>query len=206
MAREAEGAAAFVVRRDNEARAATASLRSDLSAGRASADVWLRLSDLIGDATGARFRRFAQGLTLDRLLLHANARLAELKPRYELQRGVGGDMLIQVVDHDMAGEVRGLHNLSGGERFLVSLALALGLSEMSSGQGLRIESLFIDEGFGALDSSSLGSALAMLEQLHATGRRVGVISHIEEVKDRVPVKIQVTPVARGRSVVEVVTN
>ncbi|WP_369825701.1 SbcC/MukB-like Walker B domain-containing protein [Novosphingobium sp. HII-3] len=115
-------------------------------------------------------------------------------------------MLVQVIDHDLAGEVRGLHNLSGGERFLVSLALALGLSEMSTGQGLRIESLFIDEGFGALDSASLGAAIAMLEQLHATGRRVGVISHIEEVKERIPVKIAVTPVARGRSVVEVLAE
>lgn len=156
--------------------------------------------------TGNKFRRFAQGLTLDRLLGHANARLAELKPRYELQRGTGGDMLVQVIDHDLAGEVRGLHNLSGGERFLVSLALALGLSEMSTSQGLHIESLFIDEGFGALDSASLGAAIAMLEQLHATGRRVGVISHIEEVKERIPVKITVTPVARGRSVVDVLAE
>ena len=111
-------------------------------------------------------------------------------------------MIVQVVDHDMAGEVRGLHNLSGGERFLVSLALALGLSEMSTGQGLRIESLFIDERFGALDSASLGQAIGVLEQLHATGRRVGVISHIEEVKERIPVTIAVTPAARGRSIVE----
>lgn len=115
-------------------------------------------------------------------------------------------MVIQVVDHDMADEVRGPLHLSGGERFLVSLALALGLSEMSSSEGLNIESLFIDEGFGALDSPSLGAAIAMLEQLHATGRRVGVISHIEEVKERIPVKIAVTPVARGRSSVEVLAD
>lgn len=98
-----------------------------------------------------------------------------------------------------------MHNLSGGA-FLVSLAVALGLSEMSSGEGLRIESLFIDEGFGALDSASLGSAIAMLEQLHATRRRVGVISHIEEVKQRISVKIAVTPIARGRSTVELLSE
>lgn len=112
-------------------------------------------------------------------------------------------MMIQVIDYDMAGEVRGVHNLSGGERFLVSLALALGLAEMSTGRGLRIESLFIDEGFGALDSASLGQAISVLEQLHASGRRVGVISHVEEVKERIPVQVRVTPVARGRSEVNV---
>ncbi|WP_017182141.1 AAA family ATPase [Sphingobium xenophagum] len=206
QAREIEGEAALVIRQDDAARAATAVLRAEHADRQAEAQVWLRLDALIGDSTGNKFRRFAQGLTLDRLLGHANVRLAELKPRYELQRGAGGDMLVQVIDHDLAGEVRGLHNLSGGERFLVSLALALGLSEMSTGQGLRIESLFIDEGFGALDSASLGAAIAMLEQLHATGRRVGVISHIEEVKERIPVKIAVTPVARGRSVVEVLAE
>jgi exonuclease SbcC len=86
------------------------------------------------------------------------------------------------------------------------LALALGLAEMSTGRGLRIESLFIDEGFGALDTSSLGQAIAVLEHLHATGRRVGVISHVEEVKERIPVKIEVVPVSRGKSVLTVSTN
>jgi exonuclease SbcC len=137
---------------------------------------------------------------------HANGQLLDLKPRFALERSVGGDMLIQVVDHDMTGEVRGVHNLSGGERFLISLALALGLAEMSTGRGLRIESLFIDEGFGALDTSSLGQAIAVLEHLHATGRRVGVISHVEEVKERIPVKIEVVPVSRGKSVLTVSTN
>ncbi|SFS09992.1 AAA family ATPase [Sphingomonas jatrophae] len=195
--------ALFLLRRDDAVRAATAALRAQLEQERADARVWLQLNELIGDAKGARFRNFAQGLTLDRLLAYANARLAELKPRYALNRGRGGDMLIQVVDHDMAGEVRGVHNLSGGERFLISLALALGLAEMSTGRGLRIESLFIDEGFGALDTASLGQAIAVLEQLHAGGRRVGVISHVEEVKERIPVKIEVTPLSRGTSTLSV---
>ncbi|WP_395396151.1 SbcC/MukB-like Walker B domain-containing protein (plasmid) [Novosphingobium sp. BL-8A] len=110
-------------------------------------------------------------------------------------------MLVQVVDNDMGGQVRGLHNLSGGERFLVSLVLALGLAEMSGGRGVKIESLFIDEGFGALDPASLGQPLALLERLHASGRRVGVISHVEELKERVPVKIEVTPTGRGTSTI-----
>ncbi|WP_028055918.1 SbcC/MukB-like Walker B domain-containing protein [Sphingobium bisphenolivorans] len=198
--------AQFILRRDDEVRTQTTKLRAELERERTAARVWLALDELIGDATGARFRRFAQGLTLDRLLAHANSRLTDLKPRYELQRAPSGDMLIQVVDHDMAGEIRGVHNLSGGERFLISLALALGLAEMSTGRGLKIESLFIDEGFGALDGASLGQALSVLEHLHATGRRVGVISHVEEIKERIPVKIEVTPVARGRSELSVISG
>ncbi|WP_454888731.1 AAA family ATPase [Sphingobium indicum] len=205
-AQQARQDAQFVLRRDDEVRTQTTKLRADLERERAAARVWLALDELIGDATGARFRRFAQGLTLDRLLAHANSRLADLKPRYELQRAPSGDMLIQVIDHDMAGEIRGVHNLSGGERFLISLALALGLAEMSTGRGLKIESLFIDEGFGALDGASLGQALSVLEHLHATGRRVGVISHVEEIKERIPVKIEVTPVARGRSELSVISG
>ncbi len=193
----------MVIRQDDKAREATAALRRTLEVDRVAAHPWFQLDSLIGDATGAKFRRYAQGLTLERLLLHANARLGELKPRYSLERAPGSEMLVQVVDHDMAGEIRGLPNLSGGERFLVSLALALGLSEMSTGQGLRVESLFIDEGFGALDSASLGQAIGVLEQLHATGRRVGVISHIEEVKERIAVKIAVVPASKGSSIVEV---
>ncbi|MFC3174992.1 AAA family ATPase [Novosphingobium bradum] len=196
--------AEIVLRQDDASRGRTALLRAELDSATAKAAIWLRLGDLIGDRTGATFRRFAQGLTLDRLLEHANARLCELKPRFTLERAPGGDMLIQVLDNDMGGEVRGLHNLSGGERFLVSLALALGLAEMSTASGVKIESLFIDEGFGALDPASLGQAVALLEHLHATGRRVGVISHVEELKERIPVKIEVTPTGKGTSRVEVV--
>jgi exonuclease SbcC len=192
------------LRMDDAVRTRTEALRAELERKNAEADIWLRLNDLIGDRTGAIFRRFAQGLTLERLLAHANAHLAELKPRFTLERGAGGEMLIQVIDNDMGGEVRGLHNLSGGERFLVSLALALGLAAMSTTGGVRIESLFIDEGFGALDPASLGNAVALLEQLHATGRRVGVISHVEELKERIPVKIEVTPTGRGTSRIAVV--
>lgn len=196
----------LALRQDDAVRGQTAALRAELETEQAAADVWLRLEAVIGDRTGATFRRFAQGLTLDRLLEHANARLADLKPRYTLERAPGGDMLIQVVDNDMGGEARGLHNLSGGERFLASLALALGLAEMSTAGGVKIESLFIDEGFGALDPASLGQAVALLEHLHATGRRVGVISHVEELKERIPVQIAVTPTGRGTSRIAVTGN
>lgn len=203
-AREVLSEAEIVIRQDDTARTATAELRRTLEGARTEAQPWFALDALIGDATGNRFRRYAQGLTLERLLMHANARLAELKPRYSLERAPESEMLVQVIDNDMAGEVRGLPNLSGGERFLVSLALALGLSEMSTGGGLRVESLFIDEGFGSLDSASLGQAIGVLEHLHATGRRVGVISHIDDVKERIAVKIAVSPTSNGTSSIEVV--
>lgn len=195
-----------VLLNDDRVREATAALRAELAEKRQTGLVWEKLSELIGDREGKNFRNFAQGITLDLLLEQANVRLADLKPRYSLERGLGGEMLIQVVDHDMAGEVRGLHNLSGGERFLVSLALALGLAEMSTTRGVRIESLFIDEGFGALDPQSLGQAIAVLEHLHANGRRVGVISHVEELKERIPVKIEVTPKSRGQSEINIMVD
>ncbi|WP_321574088.1 SbcC/MukB-like Walker B domain-containing protein, partial [Geminicoccus harenae] len=181
-------------------------LIADRDARRRQADVWLRLASLIGSADGAKFRRFAQNLTLVQLLHLANLHLAELHPRYELQRAPGGDLVLQVVDRFMADEVRGVHSLSGGERFLVSLALALGLASLSSGQGIRVESLFIDEGFGALDAQSLGMALSVLERLQATGRRVGVISHVEEMKERIAVRVEVTPQGNGRSTLTVTSS
>ncbi len=165
-------------------------------------DLWKGLSDLIGSANGQKFRQFAQGLTLDRLLEHANGHLADLTPRYLLQRAPGGDLDLQVIDRDMADEVRGVANLSGGERFLVSLALALGLSSMT-GRHVISESLFIDEGFGALDAHSLDVAISALETLQASGRKIGVISHVQPMIDRIGVQVRVSKQGAGRSVVQV---
>jgi DNA repair protein SbcC/Rad50 len=208
--RRAEASAGFteassVLHHDDQARARMAEIRAMLDARREKAQVWGQLDELIGSADGAKFRRFAQSLTLTRLTQLANRHLTDLHPRYELQRAPGSDLVLQVIDHNMADEVRGVHNLSGGERFLVSLALALGLASMSSSRGIKVESLFIDEGFGALDSTSLAMAVSVLEQLQATGRRVGVISHVDELKERIAVKIEVTPVGGGRSTVKVGT-
>jgi exonuclease SbcC len=197
--------ASSVIRNDDQVRSRMANIKVALDERREKARVWGQLDDLIGSADGAKFRRFAQSLTLDHLVRLANRHLADLQPRYELQRAQGSDLVLQVIDHNMADEVRGVHNLSGGERFLVSLALALGLASMSSSRGIKVESLFIDEGFGALDSTSLAMAVSVLEQLQATGRRVGVISHVDELKERIAVKVEVTPVGSGRSIVRVVT-
>ncbi|MTJ80556.1 MAG: AAA family ATPase [Telmatospirillum sp.] len=166
-------------------------------------DHWKSISDLIGSADGARFRRYAQGLTLDRLLVAANIHLAELAPRYIVERPPGGELDLQVIDRDMGNEIRGVANLSGGERFLVSLALALGLASMS-GHRTLVESLFIDEGFGALDANSLDIALSALESLQSSGRKVGVISHVQAMVDRIGVQIRVAKRGGGRSSVETI--
>lgn len=197
--------ASSIIRNDDQARSRMAEIKVALDERREKARVWGQLDDLIGSSDGTKFRRFAQSLTLNHLIRLANRHLKNLHPRYELQRAPGSDLVLQVIDRNMADEVRGVHNLSGGERFLVSLSLALGLAGMSSSRGIKVESLFIDEGFGALDSNSLAMAVSVLEQLQATGRRVGVISHVDEMKERIAVKVEVTPIGGGRSTVQVVT-
>ncbi|CBE67845.1 MAG: hypothetical protein F9K13_03935 [Candidatus Methylomirabilis oxygeniifera] len=184
-----------VLRNDDQVRARMAEIQAALGERREAARVWSQLDDLIGSADGSKFRRFAQSLTFNYLIRLANRHLADLNPRYELQRVPSGDLVLQVIDRDMADEVRGVHSLS----------LALGLASMASSRGIKVESLFIDEGFGSLDSNSLAMAVSVLEQLQATGRRVGVISHVDELKERIAVKKEVTPVGRGRSTVQVVT-
>ena len=102
----------------------------------------------------------------------------------------------------MMAESRSAHTLSGGETFIVSLALSLALSSLSSNR-MRIESLFIDEGFGALDKNTLQTALMMLEKLQSSGRKVGVISHLTEMLEQIPVKVNVVRLSPGRSKVEI---
>lgn len=162
---------------------------------------WARLSELIGSGTGDKFRKIAQAYNLDLLVHHANAQLRQLVRRYRLKRG--GSMLgLLVMDTEMGDELRSVHSLSGGETFLVSLALALGLASMASST-LKIESLFIDEGFGSLDPESLQLAMDALDGLQAQGRKVGVISHVQEMHERIPVQIQVQRQGNGLSTVEV---
>ncbi len=162
---------------------------------------WARLAALIGSAEGDKFRKIAQAYNLDLLVHHANAQLRQLVRRYRLKRG--GSMLgLLVMDTEMGDELRSVHSLSGGETFLVSLALALGLASMASST-LKIESLFIDEGFGSLDPESLQLAMDALDGLQAQGRKVGVISHVQEMHERIPVQIQVRRQGNGLSTVEV---
>ena len=174
------------------------SLQTELVRQQGVADHWQQLSDLIGSASGAKLRTFAQSLTLERLLLEANAQLAELSPRYRLERVPGTDLALQVVDLDMGDEVRSVDSLSGGESFLVSLALALALSSLSSRQ-TQVESLFIDEGFGTLDPDSLDLALSSLDSLQAAGRQIGVISHVQTLVERIGVQIRIEALGGGES-------
>ena len=162
------------------------------------AERWAKLNKLIGSADGAKFKVIAQSYTLNLLLLHANKHLSYLSKRYKLQQ-VPDTLALQVIDCDMCDEIRTVYSLSGGESFLISLALALGLSSLSS-NNLKVESLFIDEGFGSLDAESLRTAMEALEQLQMQGRKIGVISHVQEMSERISVQVQVHKKVNGKSV------
>ncbi|RJT19200.1 exonuclease subunit SbcC [Buttiauxella izardii] len=151
---------------------------------------WGYLNALIGSKEGDKFRKFAQGLTLDNLVWLANNQLNRLHGRYLLQRKDSEALELQVVDTWQADAVRDTRTLSGGESFLVSLALALALSDLVSHK-TRIDSLFLDEGFGTLDAETLDTALDALDTLNASGKTIGVISHVEAMKERIPVQIKV---------------
>lgn len=183
-------------------KAAVEQIAKELSEKQSVADRWAKLNKLIGSADGAKFKVIAQSYTLNLLLLHANKHLSYLSKRYKLQQ-VPGTLALQVVDCDMCDEIRTVYSLSGGESFLISLALALGLSSLSS-NNLNVESLFIDEGFGSLDAESLRTAMEALEQLQMQGRKIGVISHVQEMSERISVQVQVHKKVNGKSVLSVV--
>jgi exonuclease SbcC len=183
---------------DAEARARRAAALADVAEAEHGAEVDRVLGDVIGSHDGKLFRSFAQSLTLDGLLAVANAHLEELAPRYQLERVPRHDLELQVIDRDLGAEVRSVQSLSGGESFLVSLALALGLSSMSA-HDVRVRTLLIDEGFGTLDPATLDSALSVLDALQATGRQVGVISHVPALVERVGAHVRVVQRGGGRS-------
>ncbi|HNG50932.1 MAG TPA: SbcC/MukB-like Walker B domain-containing protein, partial [Plasticicumulans sp.] len=193
------------LRADDQRRSEGAERRTALAARRLQAAPWLALKELIGSADGSKFRGFAQSLTLEALVAHANAHLQELARRYRLRRVPGAGLELMVVDRDMADEVRGVHSLSGGETFLVSLALALGLASLSSNR-VQVETLLIDEGFGTLDPDTLDIAVAALDALQGQGRQVGVISHVPALVERIGVQVRVRALGGGRSRIETVTG
>lgn len=178
------------LRQDNESRQQQQALGQQIAEAEQLADDWGYLNSLIGSSTGDRFRKFAQGLTLDNLVWLANQQLNRLHGRYLLQRKASEALELEVVDTWQADAVRDTRTLSGGESFLVSLALALALSDLVSHK-TRIDSLFLDEGFGTLDSETLDTALDALDALNASGKIIGVISHVEAMKERIPVQIKV---------------
>ena len=159
---------------------------------------WNNLHELIGSADGKKYRNFAQGLTFEMMVGHANRQLQKMSERYLLIRDDTQPLELNVIDNYQAGEIRSTKNLSGGESFIVSLALALGLSHMAS-KNVRVDSLFLDEGFGTLDDEALDTALETLAGLQQEGKLIGVISHVLALKERISTQIQVTPQTGGRS-------
>ncbi|MBW2607016.1 MAG: AAA family ATPase [Deltaproteobacteria bacterium] len=161
---------------------------------------WDALHKLIGSADGKIYRNFAQGLTFELMVSHANRQLEKMTDRYLLVRDEEQPLELNVVDNYQAGEIRSTKNLSGGESFIVSLSLALGLSKMAS-RKVRVDSLFLDEGFGTLDEDALETALETLSGLQQDGKLIGIISHVPALKERISTLISVHPVSGGKSVI-----
>lgn len=171
--------------------------------GQRDVEEWKRLDAFIGSADGRKFREMAQSYTFAYLTRLANRHLAHLSPRYAL-RNIPGTLVLEIIDHDMYDEHRYVYSLSGGETFVVSLALALALASLSSG-GLAIGSLFIDEGFGNLDSASLDLVMNALSHLETIeGRKVGIISHTAQIRQQISPQIRlVKEGGSGRSRIEI---
>ena len=195
-----QGVISEILTQDDEKKKKIEGLQQEITQAQAEADIWAAVNRAAGSRNGDSFVKVAQSLTLDVLISHANHHLADLAPRYRLRRGA--DLALQVEDRDMGGEPRATRSLSGGERFLVSLALALALSRLG-GKGGLAGTLFIDEGFGSLDPTSLNQAIEALETLQSQGRQVGVISHVEAMKERIPTCILVKKMGSGRSEIEI---
>lgn len=192
------------LKQDAQNREKHAGLRDEISGQEREFVRWESLNNLIGDAQGTRFSKFAQQLTLRQMLAGANRHLHKLTDRYIVVIETEGDNdELFVVDTYHGNEKRSVKTLSGGESFLVSLALALGLSDLA-GTKTRISSLFIDEGFGSLDQQTLDTALSTLERLqHETNRTIGVISHVEALKERITTQVELSQDAAGRSVLNI---
>ena len=188
--------------RDDHARRIAETLAAETESATTDLAIWQAVNEAIGSARGDRFRRFVQGVTLDHLVQLANDQLAVFSPRYRLARGVTSDLALHVVDRDMGDEIRATRSLSGGERFLVSLSLALALSGLE-GRTSFVDTLFIDEGFGSLDAETLDIAVDALETLQGRGQKVGVITHVAAMIDRIAVQVRVEKRGGGRSEVRV---
>lgn len=200
-ARLRENEAALRLHQDDLSRNALAALGEAFTRQQARQILWARMNELIGSADGKKFRNYAQQITLDVLLNYANHHLAHLARRYRLER-VPESLALLVVDQDMGDERRSVHSLSGGESFLLSLSLALALASLSAHR-VRVESLFIDEGFGSLDPETLRVAVDALDRLQAQGRKVGIISHVQELTERIGARIEVLRGPGGASRIRV---
>ena len=179
-------------------------IRQQLVDARKEFDRWDRLCQLFGNADGKKFRNIAQSYVLEQLLISANQYLRQFTARYEMVCQPGS-LTILLKDNEAGGVVRPTTTISGGESFLISLSLALGLSTLSRAS-VSMDTLFIDEGFGTLDSTYLSAVMDALERLHQiNGKRIGIISHVESLKERLTTQIQVTRLNSTQSKVEVVS-
>ena len=184
---------------DNDsARSKIAGKQSLIDAQKRECSRWEKLHGLIGSADGKKYRNFAQGITFEMMVSNANIQLQKMTDRYLLIRNKENPLELNVIDNWQAGEIRSVRNLSGGESFIVSLSLALGLSKMAS-RKVRVDSLFLDEGFGTLDEESLETALETLAGLQQGGKLIGVISHVAALKERIRTQISVKKMSGGRS-------
>ena len=207
---EEKGSISQALSHDQEQRTQYQNLQKQLAAQQAEYAKWQGLSDHIGDKQGRKFSTFAQELTMAQLLRLANQHLKRFNPRYVLSKMQGRDNHnkddLIVVDTFQGHSTRSVSTLSGGESFLVSLALALGLSDLAGGRS-KISSLFIDEGFGSLDRASLDLALDTLEKLQTeTNRTIGIISHVQALKDRIATRIELQRTSGGYSSLQVVSD
>jgi exonuclease SbcC len=185
-----EGELSQILKNNNQAFQQQKTLNQEIEHQQFIVDDLSHLSALIGSAQGDKFRKFAQGLTLAHLVYLANQQLLRLHARYQLQCQQSDTLSLEVLDTWQADTVRDTKTLSGGESFLVSLALALALSDLVSAK-TSIDSLFLDEGFGTLDNETLEIALDALDNLNASGKMIGVISHVDSLKERIAVQIKV---------------
>lgn len=200
-----QGAISQQLKQDAENKAKFESILKEIEIATAEYASWERLSSVFGSADGKKFRSIAQSFILHDMLLKANVYLRQFTSRYEM-KGQPGSLAIAVIDHDMADADRPISNLSGGESFLLSLSLALGLSSLSN-QAMAMDTLFIDEGFGTLDSEYLNTVINTLEQLHNIGgKKVGIISHVDSLKERITTQIQVNCINNSHSEIKVVST
>ena len=164
---------------------------------------WGCLDELIGSKDGKKYRNFAQALTFEYLIGLANFQLRNMSNRYILKRlgDVVNPFELSVIDKFQNCEERTAKNLSGGEKFIVSLSLALALSNMAS-RNMNVDTMFIDEGFGTLDSDYLDVALSALSNLQNEGKLIGIISHLSDLKERITTHIAVVPIGNGHSRIE----
>lgn len=192
------GALSEQQRQDTIARQRYQQITDEIAGQQKVCDNWTTLDGMIGSADGKKYRNFAQGLTLEIMIDYANEKLQRMTDRYLLVRDPEAPLALHVIDDYQGGENRSTRNLSGGESFIVSLALALGLAQMASSR-VRVDSLFLDEGFGTLDPETLDVALDTLASLRQDGKMIGLISHVAALKERVATQLEVHAGAAGHS-------